>query len=158
MKFQSSNQLPKAAVIGRRLGFSHRGFSLTELLIVVAILGIIAALAYPSYQTSVEKSRRADAKAALLELAQFMERTYVENKTYRPGGVTPALPFTEAPKDSGNKYYDLAFSAIGANSFTLIATPKAGQASDHCGKLTLAQTGQKGVVDAHAGVTVADCW
>ena len=150
MKFQLSNQL----------SFYNRGFTLTELLIVVAILGIIAALAYPSYQTSVEKSRRADAKAALLELAQFMERTYVENKTYQPGGVTPALPFTEAPKDSGNKYYDLAFNAIGANSFTLRAAPKAGtgQADDHCGTLTLAQTGQKGLVGAHAGVTVADCW
>ena len=136
----------------------HQGFSLIELLIVLAVVGILAAIAYPSYQESVRKSRRADASGALLELAQFMERTFVENKTYTPGGANPALPYTEAPKDESTKFYDLALTAATATTFTLTATPKNDQAVDSCGKLTYTNTAQKGIADAAVGKTVSDCW
>ena len=65
-----------------RIKIRPRGFTLVELLIVVAIIGILAAIVYPSYQDSVRKSRRADAKAVMAEAAQFMERFYTENFCY----------------------------------------------------------------------------
>lgn len=117
------------------------GFTLIELMIVVAIVGILAAIAYPAYQDQVRKTRRADAQGALVELAQFMERIYTQNNTYKPGGANPALPFAESPKDGTTKYYDLAFQANAGTSYTLRATPKNGQAGD--GYLELDHTGAK---------------
>lgn len=137
-----------------------RGFTLIELVIVVAIIGLLAAVAYPAYQDSVRKSRRADAKGILLELAQFMERTYTANNTYKPGGSNPTLPITQSPKESTTKYYNLSLSAATANTFTLQAVPISGtdQATDRCGTLTLTHTGVKGISDAASGVTASDCW
>jgi type IV pilus assembly protein PilE len=131
---------------------SDSGFTLIELMIVVAIIAIISAIAFPSYQDSVRKSRRADAKAGLLELAQFMERTYTLNNTY----VGAALPFVQTPKDTGTKFYDIAVNIPSANAFTLSATPIAGtpQAADKCGVLSLANTGVKTVSSS----TVSECW
>ncbi|HXH03933.1 MAG TPA: type IV pilin protein [Candidatus Competibacteraceae bacterium] len=135
MRPQPSGHIPRRAATG---------FTLVELMIVVAVVAILAAIAYPSYEEQVRKGRRTDAKAALTELAQFMERTYVENKTYRPGGADPALPFTESPKEGATKFYTLSLSAISATTYTLQATPKGAQAGDSCGTLTLTNTGQKG--------------
>ena len=126
------------------------GFTLIELMIVVAIVAILTAIAYPSYQDSVRNARRGDAQALLVELANFMERTYTDNNAYNPGGL--ALPFTVSPK-TGTTFYNLGFSAgPTANSFTLQAVPVAGspQAGDFCGTLTLSNTGLKG--------SAANCW
>jgi type IV pilus assembly protein PilE len=135
---------------------SANGFTLIELMITVAIVGILAAIAYPSYTDHIRKARRADAQAALLELAQFMERHYSLNNSYLDGGAAPTLPFTEAPKDGGTKFYDLSFSAgPTATSFTLQAAPKGGMAGDPCGNLRISNTGQKtrtGSADA------SQCW
>lgn len=120
---------------------SNKGFTLIEMMIVVALMGILAAIAYPSYQDSVRKTRRADAKAVLAELAQFMERTYTENNSFKPGGNNPTLPHLESPIDGSQKYYDLSISASTSTSFTLQATPKGPQAGD--GVLTLSSTGVK---------------
>lgn len=119
----------------------NQGFTLIEMMIVVALMGILAAIAYPSYQDSVRKTRRADAKAVLAELAQFMERTYTENNSFKPGGNNPALPHLESPIDGSQKHYDLSISASTSTSFTLQATPKGPQAGD--GVLTLSSTGAK---------------
>ena len=84
------------------------GFTLIELMIVVAIIGIIAAVAYPSYQEYVRNAKRADAETALMELAHFMERYYPANGRYVDGdGDEPDLPFTQAPRDGGTKTYDI---------------------------------------------------
>lgn len=147
---------------------SANGFTLIELMITVAIVGILAAIAYPSYTDHIRKARRADAQAALLELAQFMERHYSLNNSYLCrqdagpcAGKTidtdpPDLPFEEAPKDGGTKFYDLSFSAgPTATSFTLQAAPKGGMAGDPCGNLRISNTGQKtrtGSADA------SQCW
>jgi len=64
----------------------HRGFSLIELMIVVAIVGIIAAIAYPSYSNHVRETRRTTAQADLVELAQWMERQYSGDFSYLEGG------------------------------------------------------------------------
>ncbi|MDR8014851.1 type IV pilin protein [Ectopseudomonas guguanensis] len=143
---------------GTGWGAKSAGFTLIEVMIVVAIIGIIAAIGYPSYQEHVRKARRADAQTALMELAQFMERHYTANGRYlTSANAAPTLPFTEAPKDGASKSYDLAFAASSptANSYTLQATPKNSMAGDKCGTLTLTNTGAKGQA---TGATMADCW
>lgn len=133
---------------------TETGFSLIELMIVVAIVAILAAIAYPSYQKQVRDTHRADAKAGLTELAQFMERYYTANGRYvDSGGNAPTLPFTQTPKDGSSKFYNLSLSTATATAYTLQAVPINSQASDDCGTLTLSHIGQKG-----AGATVSECW
>ncbi|MFA7316358.1 MAG: type IV pilin protein [Sulfuricella sp.] len=131
-----------------------KGFTLIELMIVVAVVGILAAIAYPSYQDSVRKSRRADARSALLELVQFMERNYTLSNRYdqTSGGAAVALPFTETPRDGATRYYDLTISASAQQSFTLSAAPKNAQSSDVCGTLSITTTGAK------AATGTGQCW
>ena len=131
------------------------GFTLIELMIVVAVIALLAAIALPSYQDSVRKSRRADAKAALVQLAQFMERNFSLAQRYDldSAGNAIALPFTESPVDSGTKFYDLKLTAVGLSTFTLTATPKNGQAADVCMDLTIDNAGSKGTSS-----TRTDCW
>jgi type IV pilus assembly protein PilE len=125
-------------------------------MIVVAIIAILAAIAYPSYQDSVRKSRRADARAVLLEAAQCMERIYTENLTTGYQGVALPAALEWFPKEGATKYYDIQL-ATGANppSFTLSALRQGAQSSDPCGTLTLTNAGAKGQA---AGKTVNDCW
>lgn len=125
----------------------QRGFTLIELLIVVAIIGVITAFAYPSYQDYVERTRRADAQGALMEFSAAMERYYASNNSYEgaaSGGAdtgSPAMFADEAPLEGNNKFYDLTIAAADANSYTLRATPKGGQAGD--GILELDSTGAR---------------
>ena len=129
------------------------GFTLIELMITVAIVGILAAIAYPSYQDSVRKSWRANGASCLMELAQGMERRFTGNSSY----VGTNLPPSGCPTEGGMAArYGFSFAvAATATAFTLRAVPVAGgpQASDTCGTLTIDQTGLKG----SAG-TVSDCW
>lgn len=124
---------------------STKGFTLIELMIVVAIIGIIAAFAYPSYQDSVKSSRRSDAQGALLGLANAMERHYTTNNSYLGAGTTggntgaPTIFADESPIDGSVKYYDLTISEVTATTYKLRATPKNAQAGD--GFLQLTSTG-----------------
>ena len=120
---------------------SSRGFTLVELMIVVAIVGILAAVAYPSYQDSVRKSRRADGKTALLQSVQVAERWFTQNNTYKDTPVAAA---------SAEGHYTLAFVGD-ATSFTITATPGGVQASDPCGALRINQANVK----TPGG---GDCW
>ncbi|MCP3868163.1 MAG: type IV pilin protein [Gammaproteobacteria bacterium] len=119
------------------------GLTLVELMIAVAVLGILSALAYPIYQDQVRKSRRATAKGALLELSQIMERRYTENNEY--GG---SLPFATAPKEDANTkiYYDLSLSLMDNNTaYSLQAVARPAQAGDTaCSTLTLQSSGIRG--------------
>lgn len=144
----------KTQLLGRHGRFVRKqaGFTLIELMIVVAIVGILAAVAYPSYQEHVRKARRADAQTALLELGQFMERYYTANGTY----VGAALPFDEAPKDGATKFYDLSFSAgPTATTYTLQAAVKGAMAGDACGSLRIANTGAK---TKTGSADISLCW
>ena len=123
---------------------SGRGFTLIELMIVVAIVGVLAAVAYPSYQDSVRKSRRADGKTALLQAVQVTERWFTQNNTYVGAPVAAA-------SDEG--HYTLAVTVATATAFTITATPGGAQASDPCGALTINQANAK-----TAAGGMADCW
>lgn len=124
-----------------------KGFTLIELMIVVAIISIIAAVAYPSYTSSVQKSRRADSMGAMMSFAQAMERHYTANNSYlgaATGGANTGAPTifpTETPIDSNAKFYDLTIQTATASTYTLRATPKNGQEDD--GNLELDHTGAK---------------
>jgi type IV pilus assembly protein PilE len=137
----------------------YRGFTLIELMIVVAIIGIIGAIAYPSYVEYVNKSRRADGMAALQSFAGAMERHFTVQSTYA-GAATGTLPSpssvfaTRSPVDSSSDadaFYLLRITSLGATSFELSAIPANAQSGDRCGTLTLEHTGARGAAQT-------DCW
>ena len=142
---------------------THRGFSLIELMIVVAVVGILAAIAYPNYQDYLAKSRRAEARTALLQLSQFMERYYTNNGRYVDNaGARPTLPFEEVPRDDASPYYRISFNEDDVDNeavaYVLRATRSGLMSSDKCGTLILTSTGARSIESADAGVGLATCW
>ena len=116
----------------------QRGFTLMEVMVTVAIVGILAAIAFPSYQDSVRKSRRTDAKNALTQAVANMERYYNQNNTYAAATMctsTPTICATLGTCTGGictttERNYTIALSNIAANTFTITATPLGGQIVD----------------------------
>lgn len=137
------------------------GFTLIELMVAVAIIGILASIAYPSYQDSVMKSRRADAKGVLLGLANAMERNFTITNSYlgaAAGSADTGTPGIYTIPAETATYYAITISAALANSYTLSAAPTGNQSTDKCGTLTLSHTGVKGISGAATGVSATDCW
>lgn len=124
------------------------GFTLIELMVVVAIIGILASLAYPSYMDSVRKSNRADAKSTMLQVASQEERYYTENNVY---GSMTAIGYVASSIPSQSGRHNITLVTANADStYTISATPVATDAT--CGVLTLTNTGVTG--SAIAG----GCW
>ena len=142
----------------------YRAFTLIELMIVVVIVSILALLSYPNYQGFIMKSRRVDAEAALLGLENAMERQYTESNSYLGAGTVgrntgaPTVFSATSPLHGSVVYYQLSIDSATATSYQLNATPTGAQSRDKCGTLTLTNIGIKAVIDADAGVVVADCW
>ena len=135
----------------------QRGFTLIELMITVAIVGILSMIAYPAYQSQVVKGNRAEGKSAVLKTAQALERYFTVNNTYVTSLTTLGMP-TYSGDDSAGSKYDLTIVAGAAGittSFTVKATPRSPDAS--CGRLTYTQAGQKGM-ELNTEATVSKCW
>jgi len=128
----------------------QRGFTLIELMITVAIVGILTAIAVPSYNSYVRRSRRADAIVALTGLAQQYERCYTRYNAYNNANCNPVLGDTP-----GGKYTIAADDAgVNANDFAIKATPLGDQAKDTaCGTFKLNSAGVKSVTGA-----ATNCW
>lgn len=133
---------------------SRRGFSLIELMIAVAIVAIIAAVALPSYREYVNRGNRAEARANLMEGAQFMERFYAASNQYvNTDSSTPTLP---TRLNQSSPTYSITVTATVA-AFTLTATPGGSMSGDKCGALVMTQTGAKLAPNA-SGISATDCW
>jgi len=149
---------------------AHRGcagFSLIELMIVVAIVAILAAIAIPSYQKYIRQSRRASAKTALLDIASREERWYATNNTYDASltdlgytGATGSPQAIQVPNDTNEDYYSVSVSVTAASgttpaSFTATATAQGDQVNDSCGNYSITNLGVQTTTGSAAS---GSCW
>lgn len=133
----------------------QQGFTLIEVMIVVAVVAILAAVALPSYNEYVRRGHRADARAGLLQAQQWLERAATATGTYPtalPGNLTWAADTT--------KRYTITLNPATTSTFTITAAPRAGtaQAGDRCGSLSLTHTGVRNASPLSGGATVDECW
>ena len=136
----------------------HRGFTLIEVMIAVAIVAVLSAIALPSYQEYIRRGHRAEARAALLQAAQWLERAATATGTYP---LTASFPTTLTTMQSGRYTVAVASppaSAASGAAFTLTATPAGGQVGDKCGSYTLTHSGVRGAASAASGALVTECW
>ncbi len=128
---------------------SHRGFTLVELLITIVVVGILVAIAYPSYADHLRKSRRAEAQRVLMDVVLRQQQRLLDTKAYATdlAGTSVSTPASVA------SFYDITVAgdntAGTAPTFTATATPRGSQAADSCGTLTINQAGTR---------TPANCW
>jgi type IV pilus assembly protein PilE len=134
------------------------GFTLVELMITVAIVGILAAVAYPSYAEYVRRTARADAQSDMAENVQFLERVYTSNNRYdrtMNGGAWVTLPVTQSPRSGTAKYNFAIVFGAGGTTYTLTALPQGSQALDKCAAMSVNQAGVQAPL---VGTDGRPCW
>ena len=119
------------------------GFTLIEVIVVVAIIAILAANAIPGFNDQIRKSRRADAQGKMEDIRLRLEKYRVDHPNY-------GMSFTSA--DWSDTFYTITLSGTGAAAYTITATPKNNQTNDKCGTMTLVNTA--GVISQ----SPANCW
>lgn len=142
-----------------------RGFTLVELLTALVIVGILSAIAYPSYMQHIYRSNRAEVRGILLQDAQFLERNFTQNNRYDQdgNGAAVVLPFPQSPRSGAPKYtISVAFPAVndcaGGLCYVLSARPVGAMAQDPCGTFRLTHTGAQDNIGSQPGWSSADCW
>jgi prepilin-type N-terminal cleavage/methylation domain-containing protein len=127
-----------------------RGFTLTEVIIAMVIIGVLTAIAIPNYTAYVQRSRRAEARNQLLEVTNWMERWRTERGRYddpaNAGNPPPTPPFPTTLQQSpstGTAQYTIVVAAPNAFTYTVTATPVGVMAGDVCGNLIINNTGQR---------------
>ena len=139
----------------------QKGFTLIELMIVVAVVGILSAIAYPSYTEYVRRGHRADARAGLLQAQLWMERAATATGVYPTNAdLTKVLPANLSWSSDSSKRYQLEMKSSSNAAYTLIAKRKnpSPQATDKCGDFTLSNTGVKSADNLASSTTAIDCW
>ena len=156
---KNPRNLKAAASLYAKKCSRERGVTLIELMIAVAIVGILASIAYPSYAKYVLRSHRTAAKTALHDLASRQERFFTTNNAYGttlaalgyPAGASVPVP------DAASHYYDLSINAVTATTYAIQAVPAGSQANDaECGTFTLDQLGNQGLSGGTSSAQT--CW
>ena len=142
----------------RTLSRPARGFTLVELMFAVAVVGILVALAYAPFMQQIAKSRRGDARSALLVCAQALERYNTLKGSYAAASDTDVAAACLGA--TRNRHYVLADDNVpttaGTSTYVIRAAPTGAQRGDACGTFTYAHDGSKGV--AGASLPGTSCW
>ena len=138
--------------------FKSRGFTLVELMITVGIIGVLTAVAVPSYRNHVMRSKRSEATVILLRIQSAQEKFFLQNNAYSANlaGAPPAGLGMVTVTEAGN--YNLAVARVG-NGFTATATATSGQAYDtKCRTFTIDQNGVRQAQNSGGADNTAECW
>lgn len=136
----------------RAMRQGQAGFTLLEMMIVLAIIGIITAVATPSYQRHVRSTQRAEAVAFMEDCATKMQRHFTQNMTWAGVSLSTVCPTPPASSSKLSANYTISLPTATASAYTLSAAPQGSQASDECGTLSVTSAGGRSATGA------GKCW